>query len=168
MEKLDSYAPAAYFQAVGGWKQRQAVAQLCTGSSWLAVNVVGAQSNVVVPREERVCRRCSGDVMDDAHHKVFHCVSMGSIRWNHSSLFINGPGSRPLKVFMVQKSAEVAAFVYECKKACLAMTSSVRLLQIPKQRGIYFARVYIEFCIYDTDGCSSQGISWSPSNRYLN
>ena len=38
--ELDSYAPAAYLQAVRGWKQRQAVAQLCTGSSWLAVDVV--------------------------------------------------------------------------------------------------------------------------------
>ena len=31
-----SYTPAAYLQAVGGWRQRQAVAQLRTGSSWLA------------------------------------------------------------------------------------------------------------------------------------
>ena len=59
--------------------------------------------------------------MDDAHHMVFDCVSMDSIRWNHPSLFISG--SRSLDVFMVQNPAEVAAFVYECKKACLAMPS---------------------------------------------
>ena len=80
--ELDSYAPAAYLQAVRGWKQRQAVAQLCTGSRWLAVDVVGSHS-----------------------------------------LFRNGPGSRSLDVFMVQNPAEVAAFVYECKKACLALSS---------------------------------------------
>ena len=121
--ELGSYAPAAYLQAVGGWKQRQAVAQLCTGSSWLAVDVVGSQSDVVVPHEERVCRRCSGNFMDDASHMVFDYVAMGSIRWNHPSLFRNGPGSRSLDVFMVQNPAEVAAFVYECKKACLAISS---------------------------------------------
>ena len=61
--------------------------------------------------------------MDDAHHMVFDCVAMGSIRWNHPSLFRNGAGSRSLDVFMVQNPAEVAAFVYGCKKACLAMSS---------------------------------------------
>ena len=39
------------------------------------------------------------------------------------SLFRNGLGSRSLDVFMVQNPAEVAAFVYECEKACLAMSS---------------------------------------------
>ena len=33
-----SYTPAAYLQAVGGWRQRQAVTQLRTGKSWLAVD----------------------------------------------------------------------------------------------------------------------------------
>ena len=61
--------------------------------------------------------------MDDASHMVFDCVAMGSILWNHPSLFRNGPGSRSLDVFMVQNPAEVAAFVYECKKACLAISS---------------------------------------------
>ena len=32
-----SYNTAAYLQTVGGWKQRQRMAQLCTGSHWLAV-----------------------------------------------------------------------------------------------------------------------------------
>ena len=27
---------------------------------------------------------------------------------------------------------------------------------------------YIKQLVYDTNGCSSQGFSWSPSNRYLN
>ena len=61
--------------------------------------------------------------VDDAHHMIFDCVSMGSIRWNHPSLFTNGPGSRSLDVFMVQNPAEVAALVYEWKKACLATSS---------------------------------------------
>ena len=35
----------------------------------------------------------------------------------------NEPMSRSLDVSMVQNPAEVAAIVYECKKACLAMSS---------------------------------------------
>ena len=116
-----SYAPATYLQAVGGWKQRQAVAQLRTGSSWLAVDVVYAQDNVVVPREERVCRRCNGNVVDDAHHMVFDCNSIDVIRWNHPSLFISR--SQSLEVFMGQNPVEVAAFVYDCKKTCLALSA---------------------------------------------
>ena len=35
-----------------------------------------------------------------------------------------GPGRGPwMYIYMVQNPAEVAAFVYECKKACLAMSS---------------------------------------------
>ena len=30
-----SYTPAAYLQAVGGWRQRKHLAQLGTGSQWL-------------------------------------------------------------------------------------------------------------------------------------
>ena len=54
---------------------------------------------------------------------VCDCVAMGSIRWNYPSLLRNGPRSRSLDIFMIQNPAEVAAFVYECKKACLAISS---------------------------------------------
>jgi hypothetical protein len=115
-----SYTPAAYLQAVGGWRQRQAVAQLRTGSSWLAVETGRLQSDVEVPRADRVCQRCSSAAIDDAVHMVFDCSALESLRWIHPSLFTT-IGSRSLSDFMDQDPTEVAAFVSECKKSCLAI-----------------------------------------------
>ena len=112
-----SYTPAAYLQAVGGWRQRQAVAQLRTGSSWLAVETARRHGDEgVVPREARLCQRCSSAAIDDAEHMVFDCSALEDNRWNHPSLFLRD--SRSLSEFMDQDPTEVAAFVYECKKAC--------------------------------------------------
>ena len=66
-----------------------------------------------------MCRRCNGNVIDDAHHLVFNCDFMDSICRN-PSLFISG--SRSSDVYMVRNPVEVAAFAYECKRACLAMS----------------------------------------------
>ena len=107
-------------QAVGGWRQRQAVAQLRTGSSWLAVETGRLQGDVEVPRADRVCQRCSSAAIDDADHMVFDCSALESHRWNHPSLFTTR-GSRSLSDFMDQDPTEVAAFVSECKKSCLAL-----------------------------------------------
>ena len=115
-----SYTPAAYLQAVGGWRQRQAVAQLRTGSSWLAVETGRLQGDVEVPRADRVCQRCSSAAIDDADHMVFDCSALESHRWNHPSLFTTR-GSRSMSDFMGQDPTEVAAFVYDCKKSCLAL-----------------------------------------------
>lgn len=114
-----SYTPAAYLQAVGGWRQRQAVAQLRTGSSWLAVETGRLQGDMEVPRDARVCQRCSSSAIDDAEHMVFDCSALEMQRWKHPSLFSRE--SRILSEFMDQDPTEVAAFVYECKKSCKAL-----------------------------------------------
>ena len=110
-----SYTPAAYLQAVGGWRQRQAVAQLRTGSSWLAVETGRHNGS---ERAERVCQRCSSSATDDVEHMVFDCSALESHRWNHPSLFTRE--SRSLTDFFDQDPTELAAFVYECKKSCIA------------------------------------------------
>ena len=56
------YTPDAYLQAVGGWKLRQAVAQLRTGLSWLAVETGRHNGSEWA---ERVCQRCSSSATDD-------------------------------------------------------------------------------------------------------
>ena len=52
-----SYTPAAYLQAVVGWRQRKYLAQLRTGSHWLAVET-GRYGNARVERAQRLCQRC--------------------------------------------------------------------------------------------------------------
>ena len=76
-----SYTPAAYLQAVGGWRQRQAVAQLRTGSSWLAVETGRHQGAARVQRAARVCQRCSSSAIDDVEHMVFDCSALETHRW---------------------------------------------------------------------------------------
>ena len=117
-----SSTPAAYLQAVDGWRQRQSVAQLRTGSSWLAVETGRFQSDVAVPRADRVCQRCSSAAIDDAVHMVFDCSALETHRWNHPSLFTTRV-SRSLIHFMDQDPTKVAAFVSECKKSCLAFVN---------------------------------------------
>ena len=58
------------------------------------------------------------------------------------------------------KPAEVAAFVYECNKACLAMSS------LSDWDCRYYLNLRFTLLVYDTSGCNSQGISWLPSYRY--
>ena len=91
------------------------MAQLRTGSSWLAVET-GRQEGS--DRVDRVCQRCSSSAVDDVDHMVFDCAALEVQRWNHPSLFTQE--SRCLSDFMAQDPTEVAAFVYECKKACMA------------------------------------------------
>ena len=62
----------------------------------------------------------SSAAIDDADHMVFDCSALESHRWNHPSLFTTR-GSRSLSDFMDQDPTEVAAFVSECKKSCLAL-----------------------------------------------
>ena len=51
---MASYSPAAYLQAVAKWKQRKHLAQLRTGSHWLAVET-GRFGVARVERELRLC-----------------------------------------------------------------------------------------------------------------
>ena len=51
---------------------------------------------------------------------VFDCSALEIHRWNHPSLFTTRV-SRSMSDFVDQDPTEVAAFVYECKKACLAL-----------------------------------------------
>ena len=63
-----SYTPAAYLQAVGGWRQRKHyLAQLRTGSHWLAVET-GRYGNARVERAQRLCQRCDANSGDDVEH----------------------------------------------------------------------------------------------------
>ena len=84
-----SYTPAAYLQAVGGWRQSKHLAQLRTGSHWLAVET-GRYGNASVERAQRLCQRCDANSVDDVEHMIFDCVAMDAERQKHQSLFARG------------------------------------------------------------------------------
>ena len=110
-----SYTSAAYLQAVGGWRQRKRLAQLRTGSHWLAVEKQRFGPNSV-NRQHRLCQRCGSNAVDDEEHMIFDCAALESKRYKHSSLF--GRDGLSLADFMEQDPTVVAAFVYDCFKAC--------------------------------------------------
>ena len=108
-----SYCMAPYLQAVGGWRQRRRLAQLRTGSHWLAVES-GRRAGAAVPREQRVCQRCRSGEVDDEAHMVFRCAALSVQRREHASLFSPWPAN--LRDFMGRDPTELAAFAYACYK----------------------------------------------------
>lgn len=113
---LETYQPAAYLGAVGGWKQRKRLAQLRTGSHWLAVETGRFGVDGGTARNMRRCQRCVSSAVDDVEHMVFNCAALESVRMRHASLFCQeGLG---LCEFMAQDPTELAAFVLECFNVC--------------------------------------------------
>ena len=109
-----SYTPAAYLHAVGGWRQRKHLAQLRTGSHWLAVET-GRCGNARVERAQRLCQRCDANSVDNVEHMIFDCVAMDAEPQKHQSLFARGRVA--LVDFFIQDPTELAAFVHNCCKA---------------------------------------------------
>ena len=86
-----SYTPAAYLQAVGGWRQRKHLAQLRTGSHWSAVETGRCGNSRVEQAKSCLCQRCDANSVDDVEHMIFdYCVAMDVERQKHQSLFACG------------------------------------------------------------------------------
>ena len=109
----ETYCMAPYLQAVGGWRQRKRLAQLRTGSHWLAVES-GRRAGVALPRDQRVCQRCNSGEVDDEAHMVFRCAALSMQRREHTSLFTPWPEN--LRSFMGREPTALAAFAYACFK----------------------------------------------------
>jgi hypothetical protein len=73
-------------------------------------------------RQQRCCTKCSQHVIDDEFHMVMECPSLHSVRAQYATLFeVVGGYARArhatpeqMRVFMNQKPAVVAAFIYDC------------------------------------------------------
>ena len=66
----DTYSRAQYLLEVRRRPERQALAQLRTGSHWLLEE--RGRMNPHIPREQRVCPHCNRGI-EDAAHAVFSC-----------------------------------------------------------------------------------------------
>lgn len=105
--------PAVYLQMVTKWSDRKRLAQLRTGSHWLAEETgrwIGQS------REQRQCQRCNCGDIDDAAHMVFRCAALAPQRLRHPELFMTAGGD--LRTFLEQSPISVAAFVGDCFNAC--------------------------------------------------
>ena len=112
--------PAVYLQMVTNWPARKRLAQLRTGSHWLAEETGrwAGQS-----REQRHCQRCNCGAIDDAAHMIFRCTALAAQRLRHPELFTTA--GENLRTFLEQSPISVAAFVLDCFNACdITLTSS--------------------------------------------
>ena len=110
-----TYARADYLSLRRG-DQRRALAQLRTGSHWLAEETGRRHGQA---REQRVCPHCAAqgqNVLEDPHHMVFSCPLYGDLRARHSELFQDGAGGGGLAAFLAQAAPAVASFVVECRR----------------------------------------------------
>lgn len=109
-----TYARADYVSLRRG-DQRRAMAQLRTGSHWLAEET-GRRHGLA--REQRVCPNCAAqgqNVLEDPHHMVFICPLYGELRARRSELE-DGAGGGGLATFLAQAAPAVASFVVECRR----------------------------------------------------
>ena len=117
IDKQSYTTPAAYLQMVTKWSDRKRLAQLRTGSHWLAEETGRWLGQI---REQRQCQRCNSGAIDDAQHMVFNCAALAEQRMRRPELF--STNSNDLRAFLEQSPISVAAFVNECFNACNSLS----------------------------------------------
>ena len=111
-----------YLDAVRRRQDREALAQLRTGSHW------GAEETgrwTRRPREQRVCPHCH-DGIEDAPHMLLTCPLYAPLRLNFPDLFAE---PHPPHRFLRQKPCCLAAFAAACHQRWL--TATVALPAVP-------------------------------------
>ena len=98
-----------YLEAVRRRQQREALAQLRTGSHWGAEETGRWERQ---PREARTCPHCQLGV-EDATHMIFDCPLYTPQRRRWGDLFAE---PRSLALFFVQDPTRLAGFVAACRR----------------------------------------------------
>ena len=110
---VESYGPATYLGVVHGRSRRRCLAQLRTGSHWLAEETGRWQR---AARNQRVCPHCSArgeSHVKDVQHAVFSCRAYDDIRTQFGALF--SQFSSDLTSFFGQPNQlALAAFARAC------------------------------------------------------
>ena len=100
--------PAAYLGAVRQRIRRGALAQLRTGSHWLAEETGRWEQ---VPCAQRTCPHCQGGI-EDVQHVLFVCPLYASVRARFPDLV----SQTTVHAFLRQDPVLVATFVAECQR----------------------------------------------------
>lgn len=108
--------PAAYLGAVRQRLSRVALAQLRTGSHWLAEETGRWER---VPRAQRTCPHCQGG-LEDVQHALFVCPLYSPARARFPDLVFEPT----VHAFLEQDPVLVAAFVAECQRTHAAAATA--------------------------------------------
>lgn len=108
----------AYLVEVRQRHEREALAQLRTGSHWGAEETGRWQGH---KREERICPHCHGGI-EDVSHIIFDCPLYAPVRHRWPDLF-QIPHS--LHLFLQQPAQRVASFATACRKKWQTATAAL-------------------------------------------
>jgi hypothetical protein len=105
----EEYVPllAAYLGALRQRSRRVALAQLRTGSHWLAEETGRWEQ---VPRAQRTCPHCQGG-LEDVQHALFVCPLYSLVRAGFPDLVFEPT----VRAFLEQDPVLIVAFVVECQ-----------------------------------------------------
>ena len=110
----DNYQMADYLQAVASKTSRRRLAQFRMGSHMLGVETGRWQR---LPRAERLCQRCSCNVVDDEAHMIWGCPALIDQRVQHSELFEDSTITS-VAHFLQQDAGQLAPFLRGCHDQC--------------------------------------------------
>ena len=108
LKDYDNYQPEPYLE-LGNYHFRRIIAQIRTGSNFLEVEM-GRRSGTA--HEDRICKCCSLQQVEDETHFIFECEGYDTIREKYCELF----GHACLRDFFQNGDLKaVAKFLTECK-----------------------------------------------------
>ena len=108
---IDSHCPAPYLVCIRQRSRRQALAQLRTGSHWLAEET-GRWHRVA--QQQRSCTYCDTGTVESTKHVIFECSHYASVRSDFTQLFTGLPSQNLISFFGQQDQRAVAAFCKAC------------------------------------------------------
>ena len=119
MERVGSftgpeYTTASYLSTVRSVRARRHLAQFRLGSHWLQVDQ-GRFGRDRLPRDQRMCSRCSLSTVDDEFHMLFRCPAFSELRLKFSDLCW---ATEDVRRFLKQDDRRVALFISACAVLC--------------------------------------------------
>jgi hypothetical protein len=112
--KIDMHYES-YLSIIRNVSQRRILSQFRLGSHWLEVEK-GRHSAVVVARENRICKICSGNAVEDEEHFLFYCPAFAALRTKFADLLED-----PTVIVQLQGLLQsghhirLARFITECR-----------------------------------------------------
>lgn len=88
-------------------KHKQTISKLRTSTHKLEIEI-GRHQNPIIPRESRICKRCTLDKIEDEEHFLLHCTALTHLREN----LVNKIAGNPLTYLLSTTEPVVAQTIH--------------------------------------------------------